>query len=112
MGESKPDVDVVLPTGLYRPADDLCIVTTYFNPAGYVTRRVNHDIFARSIVDSGLHLFTIECAVAGASFELPASPQVMQVRANTVLWHKERLLNLAFARLPAQCAKVAWVDGD
>jgi hypothetical protein len=28
------------------------------------------------------------------------------------MWQKERLLNLAVARLPARCAKVAWLDCD
>ena len=92
--------------------DDLWIVTAYFNPAGYRTRRANHDLFAQRIVESGLRLPTVECALGEAAFELPESPDVLRVRARTVLWHKERLLNLGIARLPPECAKVAWLDGD
>jgi hypothetical protein len=106
------EVDATLPTGLYEAADDLGIVTAYFNPAGYRTRRVNHDLFAQRILASGLRLLTIECALGEAAFELPESPNVLRVRARTVLWHKERLLNLGIARLPPECTKVAWLDGD
>jgi len=112
VGESKKDVRVTWPTGLYRPVDDLWIVTSYFNPAGYRTRRANYDVFAERIIESGLKLFVIECALGGAPFELAAAPHVMQVRARAALWHKERLLNLAFARLPRECAKLAWLDAD
>jgi len=106
------EVDATLPTGLYEAADDLGIVTAYFNPAGYRTRRINHDLFAQRILASGLRLLTIECALGEAAFELPESPNVLRVRARTVLWHKERLLNLGIARLPPECTKVAWLDGD
>ena len=106
------EIDATLPTGLYEAVDDLWIVTAYFNPAGYRTRRANHDLFAQRIVESGLRLLTVECALGEAAFELPESPDVLRVRARTVLWHKERLLNLGIARLPPECTKVAWLDGD
>ena len=38
--------------------------------------------------------------------------QVVRLRSSTVLWHKERLINLGLARLPDRCDKVAWLDGD
>jgi len=101
-----------LPTQRYDAVDDLWIVTAYFNPAGYRTRRDNHDIFARRLRESGLRLLTVECALGETPFELPASPDVLRVRARAVLWHKERLLNLGIAHLPPECAKVAWLDGD
>ena len=31
---------------------------------------------------------------------------------SNTLWQKERMLNLAVARLPARCTKVAWIDAD
>ena len=105
-------IEVALPNGLYEPADDLWILSAYFNPARYRSRRVNHDIFTARMVDSGLHLLTVECALGGAAFELAPGPDVLQVRAESVLWHKERLLNLGLAALPPECSKVAWLDGD
>ena len=75
------EIDATLPTGLYEAVDDLWIVTAYFNPAGYRTRRANHDLFAQRIVESGLRLLTVECALGEAAFELPESPDVLRVRA-------------------------------
>lgn len=105
-------IDVALPTRRYDAVDDLWIVTAYFNPAGYRSRRVNHELFRARVVESGLRLVTVECALGDAPFELPAAPDVLHVRARSVLWHKERLLNLGVARLPSACTKVAWLDGD
>ena len=51
-------------------------------------------------------------AFGDAPFDLPAGPDVIQVRGPDVLWQKERLLNIAVSRLPARARKVAWLDGD
>jgi hypothetical protein len=102
----------VHPASAYTAAGDLWIVTTYFNSAGYATRRANYDAFSGRIAASGLRLLTVECAFGDAPFELPASPEVLRVRARDVMWQKERLLNLAIAGLPASCGKVAWLDCD
>ncbi len=105
-------VNVVQPAAVYDAVDDLCIVTSYFNPIGYRSRLENYETFRDRIVASRLPLLTIECAFGDDAFTLPPSPQVIQVRSGAVMWQKERLLNLAISRLPEHCTKVAWVDGD
>lgn len=115
MGEATDNtrpVNVVQPAAVYDAVDDLCIVTSYFNPVGYQSRSENYAIFRDRIVASRLPLLTIECAFGDDAFTLPPSPQVMQVRSGAVLWQKERLLNLAISCLPEHYTKVAWVDGD
>src|SRR4051794_18027562 len=94
----------------YLPADDLWLLTSYFNASGYRTRRQNYDRFRQRI--AGLRLLTVECAFGPEPFALEPSAEVLQVRARDVLWQKERLLNVALAALPADCHKVAWLDGD
>lgn len=37
---------------------------------------------------------------------------VVQVRAESVLWHKENMLNLGFSHLPPSCKYVSWIDAD
>ncbi len=91
---------------------DLWIVSAYFNPCGYRSRRENHAAFSAGIRASGLNLVTAECAFGSAPFDLPPGPDVVQVRSPDVLWQKERLLNLALSRVPPGVAKVAWLDGD
>jgi hypothetical protein len=100
------------PAERYAPTDDLWLVTSYFNPCKYSTRRRNFEIFQRSLQHSGLRCLTVECAFGDTPFELPGSEGVLQVRCRDVLWQKERLLNLAIANLPPSCTKVAWLDCD
>jgi hypothetical protein len=90
--------------------DALWVVTTYFNPAGYRSRRENYRRFRTALGD--LPCLTVECALTDQPFELPPSPGVLPVRAHDVLWHKERLINLAIQRLPRACQFVAWIDAD
>ncbi len=97
---------------VYEGVDDVWIVTSYFNPVGYRTRARNYEAFRQRIVASGLNLLTVECVFGDDRFTLPPTPDVLQVRAQHVLWQKERLLNLALPHLPERCTKVAWVDGD
>jgi len=58
-------------------------------------------------------LVTVELAFDGP-FELEAGDAdiLIQIRGGDVMWQKERLLNLAIARLPVACDKVAWLDCD
>ena len=104
--------DPTLHPAPYVPTDDLWLLTSYFNPSGYRTKRRNHDLFRQPIEDSGLRLLTVECAFGEHPFELDEGPQVLQIRGRDVMWQKERLLNAALAHLPASCRKVAWLDGD
>jgi hypothetical protein len=100
------------PADRYEPVDDLGLVTCYFNPSGYATKLKNYQIFRDRIGRSGLRLWTIECAFGDAPFTLPADPQVIQIRSQSVLWQKERLLNLGIQQLPDSIHKVAWLDCD
>ena len=100
------------PATVYASCDDLWIVTTYYNPAGYRTKRANYERFAAPLRAAGIPLVTAECAFGAEPFELAAGPHVIQVRGRDVMWIKERLINLAIAQLPATATKVAWLDAD
>jgi|SRR5471030_450048 len=91
---------------------ELVVITTYFNPCRYVTRRKNYDLFMEGIRRAGIPCITVECAFGDEAFELPESLDVIQVRSQTLLWQKERLLNLAASWLPRTCKYVAWLDCD
>ncbi|MDU8350996.1 hypothetical protein RYA05_03695 [Pseudomonas syringae pv. actinidiae] len=91
---------------------ELIVITTYYNPMGYATRRKNYDLFMEDMKRANVTCITVECAFGNSPFELPASLDVIQVRAKTLLWQKERLLNLAASWLPKSCKYVAWLDCD
>lgn len=103
---------LIRPAERYEGTDDLHVVTCYFNPSGYRIKRVNYDVFIASLRRSGIPVLTVECAFGEAPFELSPASDVLQIRARSVLFQKERLLNVAVARLPPRARKVAWLDCD
>src|SRR5712691_2606320 len=93
-----------------RRRDDVWALTAYYNPAGYASRRINYRKF-RAHLD--MPLLTVELSTSG-HFELaPTDAEIIiQVPAKSVLWQKERLLNIGLARLPSNVNSVAWLDCD
>jgi hypothetical protein len=98
--------------GPYSYIDDLWIVTSYFNPQRYNTKRRNYQLFLDKLERSHLNWLVVECAFGATPFDLSRSPRTLQLRARDVMWQKERLLNIAIQQLPDSCEKVAWVDCD
>lgn len=96
----------------YIPADDVAIVTSYFNPSEYTTKQRNYSLFLEPFRRSGIPCLTIECGFPGRGFTLPADDCALRVDGRDVMWQKERLLNLVLPRLPASCSKVIWLDCD
>ena len=93
-------------------SSDLWVITSYFNPARYTTKRRNFDAFMAGMKEVGANVLVIEMAFGETPFELEPSDGVIQFRGSGVMWQKERLLNVAAARLPPSCRKIAWVDAD
>jgi len=89
-------------------------VTTYFNPAGYVNKYDHLALFARAARRQGLKLAIVELAFNDGPFVVNdnLADMIIRVRSSTVLWQKERLLNIAIEKLPSSCQNVAWLDGD
>lgn len=89
-------------------------VTTYFNPAGYGNKLDNLHRCADGVRVQGLKLLIVEAALGGMPFQVSdgAADLVVRVRARSVLWHKERLINIGLGALPPECDQVAWLDGD
>jgi hypothetical protein len=92
------------------PAGDFWAITSYFNPMRYHRRHSNYRTFRK---DLKLPLVAVELAYSD-DFELQDGDAdiLLQLRGGSVLWQKERLLNLALQALPKSCRKVAWVDCD
>lgn len=100
------------PIERYVPVGELTVITTYFNPCHYERRKKNHAAFADSLRESGIPCVTVECAFNDDPFDLPDSLDIVRVRSDSVVWQKERLLNLAASWLPRSCRYVAWLDCD
>lgn len=96
----------------YAPASDLEVITCFFNPGRYRTKRENYERFIAPLRAGGVPVLTVECAFGTDEFELPAGPEVLRVRGKSVMFQKERILNLALPHLLPSCTKVAWLDAD
>lgn len=92
-------------------SDRLWVITAYFNWCHYKSKRYNYELFTRNLVMAGVNLITVECALTGVPFELTGK-NIIHVNTSSILWQKERLLNIAIANLPPECQYVAWLDCD
>ncbi len=95
-------------------ADLLHVVTCVANPIRWKARVALYKKFAAHMLQSGVRLTVAECAYGERPFECDGISGVTHigVRAKTLLWNKENLLNLAIARLPQDWRYVAWIDAD
>lgn len=89
-------------------------IATYFNPTGFLKMLDNAEFFSERIRRQGLKLVVVELAFGDDAYEVPdkMADHVIRLRSTTVLWQKERLLNIALQELPERCDKVAWLDAD
>jgi hypothetical protein len=89
-------------------------ITAYYNPAGYQSRKDNYRKFRASSQRQGLKLIAVEAAFGNRPFELDDgdAEKIVRVRGGSVLWQKERLLNIGLRHLPDDCDKVAFLDAD
>ena len=95
-------------------ADLLHVVTVVANPVRWESRLRLYRDFERHMLHSGVRLTTVECAYGERPFEIAAREgvNVVQVRAKTLVWNKENLINLGISRLPADWKYLAWIDAD
>jgi hypothetical protein len=101
-----------VPAEKYKPVDNFCVVMSFFNPLGYRTRVKNFETVARSLSESKVNWRAVECAFGTSPFTLASDDNIVRVRSQSVLWQKERLLNLVIKSLPDRYTNVAWIDAD
>lgn len=90
--------------------DSLWAISCFFNPGRYEQRLRNYRLFRERLP---IPLLCVELSHDG-TYELDKSDSdiLVQICASSVMWQKERLLNIAVAALPAYCKTVAWLDND
>lgn len=93
-------------------SSDFCVITSYFNPARYRTKRQNFDVFMEGMAKLNAQVRVIELAFGDDDFELKTAENVLQFRGKDIMWQKERLLNVAVSQLPPGITKVGWFDAD
>lgn len=95
-------------------ADLLHVVTCVANPIRWQSRVKLYREFERHMLDSGVYLTTVECAYGERPFECAGTQGVnhVGVRARTLVWNKEALINIGVGRLPPDSKYIAWIDAD
>ena len=98
-------------------ANMLHVVTVVANPVRWKSRMQLFDVFLRGMREAGVKLTVVECQYGERPFELGGVPGInhVGVRAKTLLWNKECLINLGvrdMARNFPDWRYVAWCDGD
>ncbi|MCB1124072.1 MAG: hypothetical protein KJT03_21155 [Verrucomicrobiae bacterium] len=98
------------PPETQHPETELWAITCYFNPVGYQRRLKNYRIFRQTL---NVPLVAVELSFEGQFHLKPGYADILiQLTAESVLWQKERLLNIALEQLPPTCRYVAWLDCD
>lgn len=94
-------------------ANELAVVSCFFNPSGSTQRLHNFQNFLTHIEKSNVKCLVVELAFGETPFQMVDHDDVIQVRSNDILWHKERLLNIGIRQLISEGFKnIAWLDGD
>jgi hypothetical protein len=86
-------------------------ITSYYNPHKFKSRRKNFTLFRHHLK---CPLIAVEFN-PDSNFELKSGIDcdiLIQVKDGSILWQKERLLNVAISYLPSDEKNVAWIDSD
>lgn len=89
-----------------HPVEDLVIITTHYNPAGFQRLRDTYRHWVKTMPPG---VVTIE--LAGSDPDIPEAVHVYGGH-DSILWQKERLINYALTLLKPSVRFVAWVDHD
>ena len=94
----------------------LNVVVAISNPCLYQRRyQLIREFIDRMKNNTMVNLYIVELAYKNQPFVITSSNNInhLQLRVDTLLWHKENMLNLAIEKLlPNNWKSVAWIDGD
>ena len=97
--------------GRYKTHSEAVIVSCFYNPQNSPYRLLAFQKWYRSI--RHLNHRVIECLIGpDAKKQLPDSPYISTIQTESLLWHKESLLNKVFSELPDDYRYIFWVDAD
>jgi len=90
------------------------VITSYFNPVRYKSRKKNHLKWLAYWRRSGIEPWVVEVALGNRHFEVTdtTNPKHLQLRSLNEIWLKENSLNLLVQRLPKNWEIVVTSDND
>lgn len=92
----------------------LWVIAVVSNPLKWQSRMRLYRQFCQHMLQSGVHLITVECVLRDRKHELADIPGVKHIAVHheTLVWHKESLINIGLQALPRTAEYVAWIDAD
>lgn len=90
---------------------NVAVITTFFSYSKNPLALQRYYEFKDNLKRQGIDLITIELAFKDEPYQLD-NDVYLRLRTDTVLWHKESMLNLLVKRLPPHFDKVVWLDCD
>ena len=101
-------------------ARTLHIVTAVSNPIGWESRiRLAKQAVLGWLSEPNVHVTIVECAYGGRAHDFDELAQLnadrvshVKVRASTLVWNKENLLNIGISRLPPDAKYIGTFDAD
>lgn len=96
----------------YKTHSKAVVIACFYNPQNSPYRLLAFQKWYRSV--KHLNYRIIECLIGeDAKSQLPdGDPNIIRVKTDSLLWHKETLLNKVVNELPNQFKYVFWVDAD
>lgn len=94
--------------------DKTHVITMISNPMRYGSRVKLFRKFEKHIHEHTPNLWVCELQNGSRPFTVTEqdNPQHLQLRTESVLWHKENCLNLIIQKLPSDWENVVWIDAD
>jgi hypothetical protein len=95
-------------------SEPLYIVSVVVNPMRYYNRYKHYRAFEKHMQESGVILYTVELAIGHRHFEVTDdnNPNHIQLRTDSVLWHKENLINIGIQHFPHDWRFGGYYDAD
>jgi len=94
--------------------DDFWVIAVLNNPERFKKRTVLFHEFINRMKNYNANLCVVEVAYGERAFETDDIdvPIKVQLRTDSILWHKENMINIGISRLPSSWKYVAWIDAD
>lgn len=95
----------------------LHVIAVISNPCLYIRRYILFKQFLLRLLNEepNIIVYVVEVAYKNQKFIITDSnnPNHLQLRCDTVLWHKENMINIGVKKLlPSDWKSFAWIDGD
>jgi hypothetical protein len=87
----------------------IAIVTSMFNCVAGSVRHRHYETFVRT---AGLPVYTVELAFDDLPFVLPPADRLFQLRSDTWVWQRDRIVNRLLEEVPREYDNIALIDAD